>query len=106
MSKKTIDDAHDAYVKAASDRGLLVESGWQAFRIFVMAPDAPDIQVREMRLAFFAGAQHLYASMLGMMDPGEEETADDVRRSENLHNELESFAKELGLRVADTKGSS
>ena len=52
------------------------------------------------------GAQHLFASMLGMLDPGVEETPDDMRRMELIARELETFAEELKLRVSRTKGST
>ena len=32
-----------------------IEQRWKDFRARVMDPDCPEIQVREMRLAFFAG---------------------------------------------------
>lgn len=85
---------YEAEIQKLTDRGLLIEAGWVALR-FATLQDAPEIQVREMRKAFFAGAQHLFASITGVMDDGEEPTADDLRRMEMIHVELEAFVDAL-----------
>ena len=59
-----------------------------------------------MRNAFMAGAQHLFASMIEMLDPGTDETPDDMRRMGLIARELEVFGNELELRVARAKGSA
>jgi hypothetical protein len=59
-----------------------------------------------MRMAYMAGAQHLFASMLGMLDPEPEETPSDMRRMDLIQAELEAFAKELELRVSRSAGSA
>jgi hypothetical protein len=47
-----------AAAKKLSDQGKLVEAGWLGFRWFVLPPDASQLQVEEMRKAFFGGAAH------------------------------------------------
>ncbi|HEY1900754.1 MAG TPA: hypothetical protein VGG49_13280 [Steroidobacteraceae bacterium] len=49
-----------------------------------------------MRKAYMLGAQHLYASMIGIMDADREPTVQDLRRMELIHNELEAFRRTLG----------
>jgi len=44
--------------KDASDKGQIIELGWLSFRK-VIHPNAPPVQLTEMRTAFYAGAQHL-----------------------------------------------
>ena len=52
--------------EALADAGKIIEGGWDVFRIMVIPKEAPQIQVREMWMAFFAGAQHLFASIMAI----------------------------------------
>jgi hypothetical protein len=90
--------------KRLADEGKLIEAGWVALRLQAVPVDAPSIQLQEMRMAYMAGAQHLFASMTGMLDPGPEETPDDMRRMELINAELDAFRTELEFWVAKTKG--
>jgi hypothetical protein len=96
----------EALTKRLADEGKLIEAGWVGLRLFVGLENAPPAQLDTMRLAFMAGAQHLFASMMSMMDPGTEETEADLRRMDLIHEELETFRKELELRAARSKGSA
>src|SRR3546814_8022847 len=42
----------------------LLNNEWDTFREMVLAPDAPDIQLSEMRRAFFGGAAALFQVMM------------------------------------------
>lgn len=84
----------DVLTKKLADEGYVIEAGWQALKAQVLE-GAPDVQVREMRKAFFSGAQHLFASILGFLDSGEEPTTDDLRRMEMVSVELDAFVDEL-----------
>lgn len=86
---------HDAIAKQLTDEGRLIEIGWQAMLVYVLPKDAPPVQVSEMRKAFFMGAQHLYASIMGILDPGAEPTDKDLERMSLIHNELEAFRMEV-----------
>lgn len=94
MNEK-IQKACDEIAKRLTDDGKLIEVGWATMRLYVLPSDAPDVQVDEMRKAFFMGAQHLYASIMGIMDPGEEPTDKDLDRMSLIHNELEAFRMEV-----------
>jgi aryl carrier-like protein len=78
-----------------ADEGRLIEAGWIALRIMAMAEDATAIQVAEMRLAYMAGAQHLFASMMAILAPVLEETEADLTRMDLIQKELETFRAEL-----------
>ncbi len=91
--------------KQLADQGKLIEAGWVALRLQAIPSNAPALQLREMRMAFMAGAQHLFASMIGMLDPGTDETPDDMKRMDLIHAELEAFCAEL-MRWVETKGSA
>jgi hypothetical protein len=92
--------------KRLSDQGRLIEAGWILLRAMAVPPDAPEVQVNEMRYAFMAGAQHLFGSIMSTLDPGEEPTNADLRRLDLIHNELEAFRKEMELRHGRAHGSA
>jgi hypothetical protein len=89
----------DEVSKMLAAEGKLIEAGFVGYRKFVMSPDAPQIQIDECRFAFFAGAQHLFASINSIMGSNQEPTENDMRRMDQMHAELQKFAKELELRV-------
>jgi hypothetical protein len=105
MKPEITEGAH-LLAKELANRGKLIEAGWVIFKGLTIPPDASEIQIREMRLAFMAGSQHLFASIMGVLDPGEEPTDADLRRMDFIHQELEIFRKELELRYEPTKGSA
>lgn len=96
---------HDPLVKAAVDRGLLIEAGFNAMRIVMVQPDASDQHIAALRLAYFAGAQHLWASIFSFMDPDQDPTQADMERMAKVHNEMAAFEAELQQRVRATWGT-
>lgn len=78
-----------------ADEGKLVEAGWVGFRISVVPKDAPPIQLSEMKMAFMAGAMHVFTAMMSVLEPGAEETEADMRRMTLLHQEIEKFAEQF-----------
>ena len=91
--------------KQLANDGKLIEAGWVALRIQCIPHNAPAIQLQEMRMAYMAGAQHLFSSMIGMLDADAEPTDADIHRMDLIHRELEAFRSELELWTAQTKGS-
>ncbi len=87
------------FAKELTDRGKLVEAGWVGFRIAVVSKDAPQVQLDEMQTAFFAGAQHLFAAIMGILEPGEEPTDADLGRMSLINRELEEFATAFERRI-------
>ena len=85
----------DEITRKLTDEGNLIEVGWQAMHLLVLPPNAPPTQVSEMRKAFFMGAQHVFASIMGMLEPGAEPTDKDMDRMTLIHNELEAFRMEV-----------
>jgi hypothetical protein len=80
-----------------AEKGKLIEAGWVGLRLAAIPETAGALQLDEMRMAFFAGAQHLFGSIMGgVLDPGDEEpTAADMRRMDNIHAELAAFLDEF-----------
>ena len=77
--------------KKLADEGKIIEGGWTAYRITAMHPAAPALQVKECRIAFFAGAQHLFSSIMSVLDGETEPTEKDLRRMSLINSELETF---------------
>lgn len=87
-----------------ADKGMLIEAGWIGLRIACVSEGAPDEQLREMRMTFMAGAQHLFSSIMTIMDADREPTRADLRRMDLIDRELRAFGKEFALRNTPTTG--
>ena len=77
------------------DQGKLIEAGFVSYRLLVMSPDAGKTQLEETRLAFFAGAQHLFGSIMTILDEDREPTDEDLRRMDLIDKELKIFIAEF-----------
>ena len=80
------------------DQGKLIEAGWVGLRIAAVPADASALQLSEMRTAFFAGAQHLFGSIMGILDDDAETTDDDLRRLTLIDQELQAFIADFAKR--------
>jgi hypothetical protein len=76
---------------SANRNGLLIEVGWLTLRAAVIPAQAPSWQLDVMREMFFAGAAHLFHSVLVVLDPGKEATEADLRRMGMIESELDAF---------------
>src|SRR6266478_6473509 len=80
MTTRPSREVVDELCKVLTDKGQLIEAGWRSYELIVLDPNASDIQLKETRIAFFAGAQHLWGSVMGILDPGAEPTDKDMAR--------------------------
>lgn len=78
-------------LRALTDTCQLIEAGWRSYELIVMNENAPDIQRKETRMAFFAGAQHLFGSIMVILEPGTEPTEKDLARVNQINTELRNF---------------
>lgn len=95
--RKMIEETADAVAGHFIDRGKIIEIGFFAM-IHASYPgwqNMPKQQIRELRMAFFGGAQHLFGSIMGALDSGHEPTEQDLRRMSLISHELESFIEEF-----------
>jgi hypothetical protein len=92
--------------KQLSDSGKIIEAGFVSLRMMAMDKNAPEDQVTEMRMAFFAGAQHLFGSIMTMLDRDSEPTERDLRRMDLIDRELKDFIKEFSKKHLPTKGNA
>lgn len=100
MSDLNDDAAHikaisDAILKKWADQGKIIEGGWVAFVAVSGLQKAPANQLNAMRKAYMVGAQHLFASIMQMLDPGGEPSEGDMRRMDLIARELETFRRSL-----------
>lgn len=91
MSKKELTAK---VIKEWADKGLIIEGGWRGLEALLLSK-APQAQRTEMRKAFFCGAQHLFASIMEIMEPGSEPVEKDLQRIRLIHKELEAFFKTM-----------
>lgn len=82
------------------DEGKLIEAGFAALRVMCIAQNAPEAQVSDMRMAFMAGAQHLFSSIMNILEPGKEPTEKDMHRMQLISEELEKIVTEMNIRMA------
>jgi hypothetical protein len=95
--------------RALTDQGKLVEAGWVGLRLLWVPQTAPPGQIRDLRWAFMAGAQHLFSSIMTILEPGAEPTDKDLTRMDLIAAELAEFAKEaedVMAKSMKTKGSA
>jgi hypothetical protein len=85
--------------RTLADQGKLIEAGFVGMRLACDLQDAPADQLREMRMAFFGGAQHLFSSIMTILEPGAEPTDKDLARMALIQTELQEFIKDLKLRL-------
>lgn len=78
-----------------ANRGKVVQGGWLAYEFLTGIRNMSEVQRRECRRAFFSGAQHLFASILTILEPGAEPTQADLGRMDKINAELEEFMEEL-----------
>lgn len=88
----------DRLTKELLDRGLLIEAGWIALKVVSVPPTAGPVQIEEMRNAFFAGAQHVFGSMMGLLEEGEEATKGDLHTLDLIKDELDAFIADFKAR--------
>jgi hypothetical protein len=88
--------------KDASDKGQIIELGWLSLRR-IINPSAPPVQLTEMRTAFYAGAQHLFASIMTILDPEAEPTEKDLERMSMIEAELRNFTELLKVAARESR---
>ena len=82
------------------DRGKIIEMGFAALiqQAYPGWETMPKQQLDDLRCAFFGGAQHLFGSIMGTLDAGEEPTEQDMKRMSLIAHELEAFIEEYKQR--------
>ena len=98
------DEEVSALTKTLIAEGKLLEAGFSMLQELMIPPQALQVQVDDMRLAYMAGAQHLWSSVMTSLDPGSEETVDDLARMDKIQVELDTWQQVLELRFSSGVG--
>lgn len=95
-----------ALTKTLVDSGKIIEAGYTGLVMVAFPKETSPQQISEMRSIFFAGAQHLFTSIMNVLETGAEPTANDLNRLSLIYDELEQFRKEFELRHFKAKGNA
>jgi hypothetical protein len=68
---------------------------WEEYRGLVIPADAPPVQVRESRKAFYSGAATIFGALTGGVSPGLEVQDSDMQMMDDLAAELKEFRDEM-----------
>lgn len=86
-----------------ADEGLLIKAGFIGY-MAACFPDAEHqpgpLQAQALQDAFMAGSVHLFASIMVVLDPGDEPTERDFQRLDLINKELNEYREMLEHRVA------
>lgn len=91
-------------LRELTDKGKIIEAGWISLRIAAVPLDASPVQLEEMRNAFFAGAHHLFNSIMTILEPDAEPTDKDMERMSLINDELTAFIQVFELKNFPAKG--
>jgi len=89
--REDIEKVGDELAKKMADEGRLIEAGFLGLMAAAYPDGVPDNQRKEIRQAFFCGSQHLFSSIMRIMDEGVEPTANDVNKMDLIDQELEGW---------------
>jgi len=72
-----------------------IKRGWESYLKYVMPDGASSVQTKETRQAFYSGAAVLFWTLMIALDEDHEPTDDDMRKMEDLQNEIDAFGQQL-----------
>lgn len=105
MSTSAIEEAAIAMTREALAQGKLIEVGFIGLMKACFPGEQPSqLQRDEMRNAFFAGAHHVFESIMCTLDGGDDPTPADLDRMGKIQAELDAFIKDFALRNLTTEG--
>jgi len=61
--------------------------------------------MEETRRGFYAGANHLFSSIMSILEPDAEPTAKDLAQMQAIHDEIKEYGEELLRKYATQKKS-
>jgi len=69
---------------------------WNAFATGVLPKNVSDVQRREMRRAFYAGAHSILYAIMRVLSPGSDDvTATDLEIMQSIEAEATAFAEDI-----------
>jgi hypothetical protein len=103
---KPADDNLTKLTNLLTDQGRIIEAGWVSYLRLVIPASASATQIEETRRGFYAGAQHLFGSIMSILEPGAEPTENDLKRFDYIHAELEAFGQSFRIGVGSKEGGN
>lgn len=86
--------------------GKLIEAGFAAFIALSFRGTPDDQQLEQLRVAFFGGAQHLWGTLVNVIDPDAEPTEADLKKMALIQSEMDAFITDFAKRHIPTKGQA
>ena len=85
----------------------LIEAGGEMLRGNGVTPDIPAAQLDALRVAFFAGAEHMFLSFYWLLGSADAKvTAQNTFCVDAIYAEVTAFARELALRRTPIGGTA
>ena len=85
--------------KAAPSPGVAMTEGWASYREKVFPPTAPEVQVTECKLAFYAGGLTMFNALNHRFAAGVNMSADDIREVQGALKELRQFYEQVVKKI-------
>jgi hypothetical protein len=85
----------ESLCRELADQGKTIEAGWLAACLTLIPVEAPDSHVAMLRRAFYFGADHLFCSIMTIVEGHERPTEQDLGRVSAIHRELERFRRQM-----------
>ncbi len=76
-----------------ANKGMLIEGGFAAYIKVNGLIDAPIADLARLQDVYMHGAEHLWSSIMAILDPGSEETPADIRRMDLIQQEIDKWRK-------------
>jgi hypothetical protein len=91
-------DVLQAIARRLADEGKLIEAGWLIHRQMLL-PDVRLISdIDRYKDTWDASAQHLFCCIFDMMEGGDDETPNDLRRMDNVNAEVMAIFRRLNAK--------
>ena len=81
-----------------------IAAAWRSYRELVLEGRGSEAARADCYLAFWAGAATLFYSIMDCLDTGDEPTEADLKRMDNIHNEIERFTETFDAEVLKRHG--
>jgi hypothetical protein len=93
-----VGDMLQAISRRLADEGKLIEAGWLIHRKMVLEDVRLISDIDRYKDTWDASAQHLFSCIFAMMEGGDDETLNDLRRMDNINAEVLAIFRRLNAK--------
>lgn len=87
-----------------ADKGIVIQGGFIAYCLAnQITNEAARLRAKD---AYYAGAENLFMTIMGTLDPGTEATPLDLMRMDGICQELTTWQKEQELKFTSPEGNA